>query len=191
MKILLFFVMIAVIGIIFLRPIKQHFADLFPDQASREEKQFVGTVSGQNPRVQEIQQMLKDLKFYSRSLDGKMGPQTRKALEAFQRKNNISVTGKADSKTLTELRKQIAARAKDIRPIVKKKDVAAQKVSYNIKTIQSLLKNAGFYKGEIDGKMGPETVRAIKQFQRSKNLKESGVINVKTWEELKKYESGR
>lgn len=64
------------------------------------------------------------------------------------------------------------------------------KISYDIKRIQSLLRKAGFYKAAIDGKVGPETIRAIKQFQRSKKIEESGVLNVKTWEELKKFETG-
>lgn len=136
--------------------------------------------------------MLKSLGFYKWAADGKMGPGTRSALTAFQKKNNIAATGKADLKTLNELRKQTMARSADRKPSVKKKDGAAsRKISYDIKTIQSLLKGAGFYKGQIDGRMGPETVKAIKQFQRSRNLKAGGVMNVKTWEELKALEPRR
>ena len=191
MRFLVFLAVIAVVGFIFFKPIKAHFADLFPDKATEEERQFVGTVTERNPRIEEIQRVLKDLGFYRGVVDGKMGKETRSALMLFQKKNNIDATGKADSKTLNELQKQTYRSKNSSPPLRKKQDSSGQKVSYDIKTIQSLLKDAGFYKSEIDGKMGPLTVKAIKRFQKSRNLKESGVMNVKTWEELKKYEPGR
>jgi len=184
----IFLVVIVAAGIFLLKPVTQHFADLFPDQASKEEKRNVGKVPGANPRVEEVQEMLKELKFYAGPVDGKMGKETRNALAAFQKKNNIAATGKVDLKTLNGLRKQTSVWFEDSKPPVKNKDGSSDsKNSYDIKTIQLLLKSAGFYKGKIDGKMGPETVKAIKRFQRSKNLKASGIINFKTWEKLKKF----
>jgi len=56
-----------------------------------------------------------------------------------------------------------------------------------IKQIQAALKKAGFYKGEIDGKMGPRTKRAIKEFQKAKKLNPDGVVGGKTWEALERY----
>src|SRR3989338_8918161 len=105
---------------------------------------------------------------------------TRSPLTAFQKKNSISATGKADLKTLNELRKQTSSQSKNNKATAKNKKTPGPKISYDIKTIQLLLKKAGFHKGQIDGKMGPETVKAIKQFQKSNNFKESGVINAKT-----------
>ena len=57
----------------------------------------------------------------------------------------------------------------------------------HIKQIQASLKKAGFYKGEIDGKMGPRTRRAIKEFQKAKKLNPDGVVGPKTWEALSQY----
>jgi len=56
--------------------------------------------------------------------------------------------------------------------------------------IQKALKNAGFYTGDIDGKIGPKTKKAIKEFQEKNNLKVDGKVGPKTWEILKKYLSG-
>lgn len=56
-----------------------------------------------------------------------------------------------------------------------------------VKQIQSALKNAGFYKGEADGKIGFEVKDAIKKFQKSKGLNPDGVVGSKTWEELRRY----
>ena len=57
----------------------------------------------------------------------------------------------------------------------------------HIKQVQLSLKKAGFYKGEIDGKMGPRTKCAIKEFQKAKKLNPDGVVGGKTWEVLERY----
>lgn len=55
------------------------------------------------------------------------------------------------------------------------------------KEIQRALKNAGFYAGTIDGKIGPKTKKAILGFQKANGLKVDGKIGPKTWAELEKY----
>ena len=55
------------------------------------------------------------------------------------------------------------------------------------KDIQTALKAAGFYTGNIDGKMGPRTKRAIVEFQKAKGLKADGRVGPKTWTEIEKY----
>ncbi len=57
------------------------------------------------------------------------------------------------------------------------------------KDIQTCLKNAGFYKGKIDGVKGSGTKRAIKEFQAANGLKADGVVGPRTWEILSKYAS--
>jgi peptidoglycan hydrolase-like protein with peptidoglycan-binding domain len=53
--------------------------------------------------------------------------------------------------------------------------------------IQQALKNANLYQGKIDGNIGPETNRAIKEFQTRNNLNADGRVGLKTWEKLKVY----
>ena len=55
------------------------------------------------------------------------------------------------------------------------------------KDIQRALKNAGFYTGTVDGKVGPKTKKAIEEFQKAKGLKVDGKVGSKTWSELAKY----
>jgi peptidoglycan hydrolase-like protein with peptidoglycan-binding domain len=55
------------------------------------------------------------------------------------------------------------------------------------KDIQKALKNAGFYTGSVDGKIGPKTKKAVEEFQKSKGLKADGKVGPKTWIELEKY----
>jgi peptidoglycan hydrolase-like protein with peptidoglycan-binding domain len=53
--------------------------------------------------------------------------------------------------------------------------------------IQTALKNAGFYTGNIDGKIGPQTKKAIEEFQESKGLQADGKVGLKTWAVLGTY----
>jgi len=53
--------------------------------------------------------------------------------------------------------------------------------------IQTALKNAGYYSGSVDGKIGPKSKKAIKDFQKANNLTMDGKVGPKTWEALSKY----
>ncbi|MDD4894484.1 MAG: peptidoglycan-binding domain-containing protein [Candidatus Omnitrophica bacterium] len=55
------------------------------------------------PAIREIQTALKNAGFYTGKVDGKSGPMTKKAIEDFQKANNLSVDGKVGPKTWTAL----------------------------------------------------------------------------------------
>lgn len=50
-----------------------------------------------------------------------------------------------------------------------------------LRQIQIALKNAGYYFGAIDGKIGPLTRGAIEKFQKANGLKADGKVGPKTW----------
>lgn len=49
------------------------------------------------------------------------------------------------------------------------------------------MKNAGFYNGSIDCKIGKKTKSAIREFQKANELVVDGVVGDKTWAKLGKY----
>jgi peptidoglycan hydrolase-like protein with peptidoglycan-binding domain len=53
--------------------------------------------------------------------------------------------------------------------------------------IQTALKNAGYYAGSIDGKIGPKTKAAIEEFQKASGLTADGKVGPKTWQALGAY----
>ena len=55
------------------------------------------------------------------------------------------------------------------------------------KQIQTALKNAGYYQGTVDGKLGKKTRRAVRDFQKANNLHADGRVGEKTWAILKDY----
>jgi len=51
---------------------------------------------------------------------------------------------------------------------------------------QTMLVDLGYYKGDIDGELGPLTKEAIRAFQRDHGLKVTGVVDAQTQQELEK-----
>ena len=49
-----------------------------------------------------------------------------------------------------------------------------------VKTVQTKLKNWGYYTGAVDGIYGPKTVAAVKYFQRVNKLTQDGIVGAKT-----------
>ena len=68
------------------------------------------------------------------------------------------------------------------------KAAARSSIKPSTKEIQQALKNAGFYQGQVDGKMGPLTREAIRQFQRVHGLSVDGVVGKHTWAQLAPYQ---
>jgi peptidoglycan hydrolase-like protein with peptidoglycan-binding domain len=198
LKIIGIILAVIILGRIVFGPVHNFINDLIQDNKAESEEQLIGLVSRHNSRVEEIQQILKDADFDPGSVDGMMGAQTRGAIREFQKASQLRPTGKMDSATWSALNKEKEVLQHEQKigvsaDVVKKTELHGEiagprlKTKDRIKQIQIALKKAGFYRGEIDSKIGPKTKKAIIDFQRSKRLKPDGVIGSKTWEELSKY----
>lgn len=66
-------------------------------------------------------------------------------------------------------------------PIVKKGSTGEY-----VKLLQSLLKDFGYDPKGVDGIFGPNTLNAVKQFQKDRGLVVDGCVGPKTWAELTK-----
>ncbi len=98
---------------------------------------------------------------------------------------------------INELEKEVEAKDQDIRNLEESLETPKEASSAAAKTvlasaatpknIQRALKNAGFYSGKIDGKIGKNTRKAIRSFQEQNGLKPDGMVGKKTWEKLGAY----
>ncbi len=68
-----------------------------------------------------------------------------------------------------------------------KKAYSGVAVHLSLKQIQRALKNAGFYQGVIDGRIGARTKEAIVKFQKANGLKPDGIVGKRTTAALNKY----
>jgi len=65
---------------------------------------------------------------------------------------------------------------------------SAQSTDSDVASAQERLSRQGYYRGEIDGVLGPSTQRAIARYQRDTGLRETGTL---TSETLRSLESQR
>ena len=66
-------------------------------------------ISGSLTRDQQIQTALKAAGLYNGSIDGKIGPATKRAIEQFQTQNNLKADGKVGPQTWAALEKYLAS----------------------------------------------------------------------------------
>ncbi len=64
---------------------------------------------------------------------------------------------------------------------------SSSKSKLSTRQVQKALAAAGYYQGNVDGKEGPQTKKAIKAFQQANGLKADGVVGAATSEALSKY----
>ena len=165
-------------------------------QYQKEEERLVGNTDIANPVIEEIQVVLNNLGYETGNTEGRMGQKTREAIKEFQESLGLKNTGYIDKLTLEqidEIRRVSEGRqlkesyTVDVRSPYSEKKVPAPDFVPAVKDIQTALKKAGFDPGAIDGKTGPRTRQAIKEFQRTKGLVPDGKVGPKTWAELGKY----
>jgi peptidoglycan hydrolase-like protein with peptidoglycan-binding domain len=68
-------------------------------------------------------------------------------------------------------------------------EILARIAAMGKKDIQRALRSAGYYDGAIDGKIGPRSRKAIREFQRDHNLKVDGIVGENTKRALLRYVS--
>lgn len=115
----------------------------------------------------------------------------------------VATLGKSNTSETQSLRNQVSVLEKQLRhkdeEIDSLKDAlnnrGVQRISGaseiksrpNAKQIQTALKNAGYYQGAIDGKIGKKSRQAIRKFQRDNNLSADAKVGRKTWAVLSKH----
>jgi len=130
-----------------------------------------------DPVVEQVQAVLRDLAFYDGKVDGLSGPNTRKAIETYQKKVGLPVTGEIDEELIEQLGAATAtagiapqpapipaAAPGKIAPEVKPAPPASEPDPRIVK-IQAGLKAFGNDGIEIDGVVGAQTRSAIREFQ--------------------------
>ncbi|MFA5069192.1 MAG: peptidoglycan-binding protein [Candidatus Omnitrophota bacterium] len=176
-----------------------------------EEKQVIGAVDSYNLFVENIQFLLRGASFEPGSENGILDTKTRKAIKRFQSKHGLWQSGIVDLDTWHALElEQEKLRSHVVTDIVtppldagleNEKNEPAFTVTVDMeaennklaisgnrnKRIQIALRKAGFYQGDIDGKIGPKSKAAARMFQSAKGLKADGIIGDKTMAELEKY----
>lgn len=101
---------------------------------------------------------------------------------------------------ISELESQLAERDAEIRSLEDELENARQsaaetenvsksagEAALSPKQIQRALKNAGYYDGAVDGEVGKNTKRAIREFQKANGLTVDGIVGRETRAALREY----
>ena len=147
--------------------------------------------------VTELQQKLIDLGYLKGTPSGTYDTDTIGAVRSFQKKNGLTSNGTADAATRSLIMSDSALGAKDtatptvaVTPsptptmAVPAESLRSGDKGDDVKLLQKRLKDLGYYKSSVDGKMGKGTVKALKEFQQAHGLKDDGVAGSATYEVL-------
>lgn len=128
--------------------------------------------------VYDMQERLKELGYYSGTLDGKFASGTQSAVIAFQTRHGLTADGIAGRATQDKLYSSSAAAATisatttsttSASTLLK---VGSQGTS--VRKLQVRLAELGYYNGGADGIYGTSTENAVKAFQRNNGLSADG-----------------
>jgi peptidoglycan hydrolase-like protein with peptidoglycan-binding domain len=117
-----------------------------------------------------------------------MGTVKQKDLEIQGLRNQVSALetqSQSKDQEINNLREALAKADEQAKPAMVQS--GTEKRFSSLKDIQVALKNAGFYQGNIDGRIGRQTREAIKAFQKANNLKANGKLNKRTRAALMEY----
>ncbi len=139
-----------------------------------------------DPVVERVQGILRDLDFYSGTVDGIAGPNTRNAIETYRKKAGLRVSDRIDEELLTELGVASATVAIDAKPApVPREPDAGVGPDPLVKKIQAGLKAFGSADVEVDGVIGAKTKSAIREFQSLFGLPVTGEPDEKLYTKMR------
>ena len=128
--------------------------------------------SRREERVKELQLQLDALGLKPGLVDGRYGPMTTDAVRRFQRTHDLPIDGVADPVTLNALRASVKGSPFIVR-------------TERVKELQRQLQHLGLEPGLVDGRYGPLTTEAVKQFQEAHNLPADGIADPETLGQIK------
>ena len=117
--------------------------------------------------IRKVQETLNARGYKTGPVNGKLDESTQGALRAFQKSENIAVTGNLNPRTLARLGiEDTSASAGASRGV--------EPSSATIREVQRQLASRGYQPGKADGVLGRSTRSALSEFQRAQNLPVTG-----------------
>ena len=125
--------------------------------------------------VKEVQTALKNKGYYTSNVDGKFGAQTLAAVKKFQKDNGLTQDGIVGPATKAKL---LGSGGTSVKP--PSGTIRYGMSGEDVKSVQTALKNKGYFSANVDGKFGVLTQDAVKKFQKDNSLTQDGVVGPAT-----------
>lgn len=143
------------------------------------------TYGKQGEEIEELQMRLFELGYFAGACDGYFGDETLTAIMNFQTANGMSATGLADPDTVLKIKSGDAVTKRDY--IDKARSVETIELELKsgdsgkqVRQLQTLLKEKGYFEGEVTGNYEIQTENAVYLFQIVNNLDVTGVAGSET-----------
>ncbi len=151
-----------------------------PDQARLDSVPDTNQDSASSKSIAAIQRELDARGYGPLASDGVIGIGTRAAIMAFEHDNGLTLTGEASEALLKRI---LFGGAAGLEPAgaPKTKSSEAEQV---IRTVQKGLAALGYQVGRVDGRLGEDTVKAIRDFEVDKGLVPKGRISAELLAQL-------
>jgi murein DD-endopeptidase MepM/ murein hydrolase activator NlpD len=130
--------------------------------------------------VAALQVALRAKDLYGGTVDGYMGPATRRGVRRLQRRAHIAVDGIPGRRT----RRALGRRG---RPSLGRRAIRPGMSGWDVASMQFLLAWQGFPNGNFDGGFGARTGAALRRFQRRAHLGADGVAGPATIRRLRRH----
>lgn len=139
--------------------------------------------------VRAVQQQLRDAGAYAGRVDGVWGPDSQRALEQYQQRNGLQVTGQLNQATAATLGLEPARLLAERGSATGADAGAAAALSgvpgeAAVRRVQERLRALNFYDGNLDGLWGANTQAALQRFQQGRGLQATGQLNPATVQAL-------
>jgi peptidoglycan hydrolase-like protein with peptidoglycan-binding domain len=124
--------------------------------------------------VQTVQQVLRRDGDYYGGVDGVWGPDSQTALEHYQQRHSLQVTGSLNQATAATMGLDPAALLNVPAPASAPAITGDMLRPHSVQAIQYRLRNYGYYYGPFDGIWGSGTQSALVRFQQGRGMQPDG-----------------
>lgn len=125
------------------------------------------------PHIAGAQVALRAEGLYRGPIDGIAGPQTKRAVRGFQRREGIVVDGIVGRQTRSRF-------GRLGRPLLGTRHIRRGMVGWDVSVVQFMLHRRGLRVGGIDGIYGRATQQAVRRFQSRRSLAADGIVGPAT-----------
>lgn len=137
--------------------------------------------------IRDVQHRLLQLRWFEGEITDTFGPTTQAAVEGFQAKRGLPVTGSVDETTYDRLREMTREPTHDELHNLLKPGPAIYKEGSkgdDVRKLQARMRQIGWYAGDVDGVYGAKTTEGIKGFQEKRGFPVTGEVDQRTLDKL-------
>ena len=131
--------------------------------------------------ITRVQSALRELGYGPGPIDGVLGEQTSRAIRQYQRDHALAVDGRVS----IDLANHLDARVSNSASPNAVERIAALRPTSDVELVQQALSLLGFAPGAIDGRLGPRTAAAIREYQVRHRLPVDGELSVQLMDHLR------